>query len=189
LRGALQLRPDYVSGKLKLAESVFSDRQVEDARKLYQEVLQQNPKSAEAWYGLGRVQAAQGETKQASTSLAKTCELVPWYGAAQFALATTYRKLGEAQKAAEHFKLYRANMTNVPPTVDPVRAAVQALNRSAPAHLRRGLALAAAGNLQGAIQQHLEAIQADPNDVQAYINLIQLCARAGENDKALVPYR
>jgi tetratricopeptide (TPR) repeat protein len=188
LRVAVQLRPDYIPAKLKLAESMFSARQADGAGKLYQEVLEGNPSSAEAWYGLGRVQAAQGDTKAAAVSLAKACELAPQYGAAQFALATAYRKLGESEKATELFKLYRANMTNVPLAVDPVRAAVQQLDRSTIAHMRRGLAMAEAGDLQGAIQQHLAAIQSDPNEVQSYINLIQLYARVGENDKAVEAY-
>ncbi|HEX5412727.1 MAG TPA: tetratricopeptide repeat protein [Terriglobia bacterium] len=189
LRDALVLRADYVPAKLKLADSLFSARQLETAGKLYQEVIQQNSSSAEAWYGLGRVQAAQGHSKAAVASLARACELVPRYGAAQFALATAYRKIGEADKASEHFKLYQANMTTVPSAIDPVRAAVQALDQSATAYLRRGLAMADAGDLQGAIQQHLKAIQADPNEVQGYINLIQLYARVGENDKAVEAYR
>lgn len=188
LRGALKIRPDYVPAKLKLAESLFAARQVDAAGKLYQEILQQNSKSAEAWYGLGRVQATQGDPHSAAVSLAKACELVPKYGAAQFALANALRKLGQDDKAREHFKLYRANMTNSPPAVDPVRAAVQQLDHSATAHLRRGLALAQAGDLQGAIQQHLQAIQSDPNEVQSYINLIQLYARVGEIEKAVEAY-
>jgi superkiller protein 3 len=188
LRNALQIRPGYVPAKLKLAESLFAAHQPDAAGKLYQEILQQNPESPEALYGLGRVQATQGDTHSAAESLAKACELVPEYGAAQFALATALRKLGQTDKAREHFKLYRANMTNVPPAVDPVRAAVQQLDHSATAHLRRGLALAEAGDLQGAIQQHLQAIQSDPKEVQGYINLIQLYARVGETDKAVEAY-
>jgi tetratricopeptide (TPR) repeat protein len=188
LQEALKIRPDYTPAKLKLAESMFSARQVDAAGKIYEEILQNSPSSAEAWYGLGRVQATHGDSQAAAVSLAKACELVPHYGAAQFALATAYRKLGQAAKAKEHFKLYQANMTNVPRAVDPVRAAVQQLDRSATAHLRRGRALAETGDLQGAIQQHLEAIQSDPDEVQSYINLIQLYARVGETDKAVEAY-
>jgi tetratricopeptide (TPR) repeat protein len=188
LREALQLKPDYVPAKLKLAESLFSAHQVGAAGKVYQEVVHQDAQNAEAWYGLGRVQAAQGDSKSAALSLGKACGLVPTYGAAHFALATAYRKLGEPQKATEHFKLYQANMTNVPPQVDPVRAAVQHLNQSALARMRLGRSLAEEGNLQGAIQQYLSAVQLEPQNVQAYINLIQLYARAGEDDKAIEAY-
>jgi tetratricopeptide (TPR) repeat protein len=87
LREALQLKPDYVPAKLKLAESLFSGHEVEAAGKVYQEVVRQDAQNAEAWYGLGRVQAAQGDSKSAAVSLAKACERFPNYGAAQFALA------------------------------------------------------------------------------------------------------
>ena len=189
LRNALQLRPDYLPAKLRLADNLFSDRQVEAAGKLYQEVLQQDPNSIEGWYGLGRVQAAQGDNKAAAVSLAKACELFPRFGAAQFALATAYRKLGQAERAREHFKLYRANMTTFPPAADPVRAVVRQLDQSAVALIRRGQAMAEQGDLQGAIQQHLDALKVDPNDVQGYINLIQLYARVDENDKAVEAYQ
>jgi tetratricopeptide (TPR) repeat protein len=188
LRDALKLRPGYLPARLNLADSLLLSRQVDAAGKIYQEILQQYSDNAEAWYGLGRVQAAQGDTKAAAASLQKACDLVPQYGAAQFALATAYRKLGEPNKATEHFKLYKDNMTTVPPEVDPVRAAVQQLDQSAVAYVRRGSALADAGDLEGAIQEHLEAIQADPKGVQAYINLIQLYARNGEDDKAIQAY-
>jgi len=189
LRAALKLRPDYLPAKLKLAESLFSTGQAEAAAKLYEDIIQDDPVSAEAYYGLGRALAAQGHARAAAASLEKACALVPQYGAAQFALATAYRKLGEPGKAAEHFRLYKANRVTVPPAVDPVRAAVQQLNNGALAHIRRGLSMADAGDLQGAIQQHLDAIQADPKEVQAYINLIQLYARIGQDDKAEQAYR
>src|SRR5690348_14670757 len=59
LREALVLRPNYVPAKMRLADSLFSARQAEAAGKLYQELVQQDSRNAEAWYGLGRVQAAQ----------------------------------------------------------------------------------------------------------------------------------
>lgn len=188
LREALKLRPDYVPAKLKLADSMFSAGQVEAAGKLYQQIAEQHSSNAEAYYGLGRVQATRGNTQAAVQSLLKACELVPQYGAAQFALAVAYRKLGELQKAAEHFKLYKANMATIPPRHDAVRGAVQHLNHTALAHIRQGLAMAQAGDIQGAIQQHLDALQSDPSEVQAYINLIQLYARAGQDDKAVQAY-
>ncbi len=187
-RDALKLRPDYLPARMKLADSLFITRQMDAAGKLYQEIIQQYPDNAEAWYGLGRVQAAQGDYKTAAVSLAKACELVPQFGAAQFALATAYRKLGEPARAAEHFKLYKENAAIVPPEVDPVRTAVRQLDQSAVADIRHGIAMADAGNLEGAIHQHLKAIQADPKVVQAYINLIQLYARNGEIDKAIQAY-
>jgi len=62
-------------------------------------------------------------------------------------------------------------------------------SRNALAHICRGLSMSDAGDLQGAIQQHLDAIQSDPKEVQTDINLIQLYARIGKDDKAEQAYR
>jgi len=135
LAAALALPPDdllselpsgqRLAARLKLAESWLAAGQFAAAGKLYTEIIQEDPNSAEAHYGLGRVQAAQGDTKTAVAALETACRLFPQYGAAHYALALGYRKLGEATKAEEHFTQYKANATTVPPAVDSLRAAVQ----------------------------------------------------------------
>src|SRR5437660_1676871 len=109
--------------ELKLAATWLAAGQFEAAEKLYTAIIHEDPNSAEAHYGLGRVQAAQDDTKAAVVSLETACRLFAQYGAAHYALALAYRKLGEAKKADEHFALYKANVTTVPPAVDPLRAA------------------------------------------------------------------
>ena len=199
LAAALALRPDdFLSGlpsgqrlaaRLKLADTWLAAGQFEAAGKLYTAIIQEDPNSAEAHYGLGRVQAAQGDTRAAVVSLETACRLFAQYGAAHYALALAYRKLGEAKKADEHFALYKANVTTVPPAVDPLRAAVQQLDRGPLALVRRGIDLEQAGDLRGAIREHLKALDIDPKDVQARINLIQLYARTGDYEKAEQEYQ
>src|SRR2546427_7972307 len=189
LAAALARRPDYLPARLKLADSRLAAGQFEAARKLYAEVVHEDPSSAEAYYGLGRVQAAQRDTRAAVVSLETACRLFAQYGAAHYALALGYRKLGEAKKAHEHFTLYKANVTTVPPAVDPLRAAVQQLDRGPLALVRRGIDLEQAGDLRGAIREHLKALDIDPKDVQARINLIQLYARTGDYEKAGQEYQ
>ena len=195
LAAALALPPDYLPSRqrlparLKLADSRLAAGQFEAARKLYAEVVHEDPSSAEAYYGLGRVQAAQGDTKAAAVSLETACRLFPQYGAAHYALALAYRKLGKAKKAEEHFTQYKANVTTVPFAVDPLRAAVQQLDRGPLALVRRGIDLEQAGDLQGAIREHLKALEIDPKGAQAHINLIQLYARTGDYEKAEQEYQ
>lgn len=189
LRAALRLRPDYLPAMLNLAESLLSTGQLGPAGKVYEEALREDSKSAEAYYGLGRTQAAQGDAKAAVASFERACELFPRYGKAHYALALAYRRLGVPEKAEEHFRLYKANVTTIPPPVDPLRAAVQQLNQSPLALIERGLAMARAGDLQGAIREHLQAVEMDPGDVQAHINLVQLYARTRDYDRALEQYR
>ncbi|MDE3179982.1 MAG: tetratricopeptide repeat protein, partial [Acidobacteriota bacterium] len=155
---------------------------------LFLEILQKNPENVEAHYGLGRVEAAEGNAMAAARELERACELFPEYGGAQYALALAYRKLGQPEKAAPHFAAYKANVTTVPPAVDPLRAEIQQLNQGPLAIMRHGLDLAEGGNIEGAIQEYQKALSLDPRLIQAHINLIQLYARAGENDKAEEEY-
>lgn len=188
-RRALKLSPDYLPARINLAESLLSDGQLEASGKLFQEIGQEYPASAEAQYGLGRVEAAQGNAQAAVRVLEKACNLFPEYGGAQYALALAYRKLGQPQKAAQHFAAYKSNVTTVPPLEDPLREAVGQLNQGPLARMRRGRDRALSGDLTGAIAEYRAAIALDPALVQAHINLIQLYARAGNAEAAEQEYQ
>lgn len=189
LREALRLSPDYLPARLKLAESLLAIGALEESGVLYKATLRSEPDCAEAFHGKGRMEAAQGEVAAAAASYRRACDLFPNYGAAQYALALTHRKLGRPEEAQSDFRLYQANMTVTPPLDDPLLGAVQALNHSADEHLTRGAELERQGNIREAIAEHEQALAIDPNDVQAHINLISLYARAGQAQKAEQQFR
>jgi tetratricopeptide (TPR) repeat protein len=189
LRQALQLRPRYLAARLKLAEALLAAGKFDESAAMYEAFVKDHSDSVEAYYGLGRSLVAGGHTAQAIVALSKACELYPSYGAAQYALALAYRKLGEPQKAEPHFLLYSANRVGAPPPDDPLMAEVRSLNIGVESHLDRGIALADAGKLQEAIAEHEAALKINPQDVQVHINLIQLYFRAGEIEKAEREYR
>ncbi len=197
LREALRLAPDYLPARLKLAESLLAAGNLQESGNIYEGILKSVPQSgggdiaakAEALYGMGRVEAARGQTAAATESYRKACDVFPAYGAAQYALALAYRKLGEPEKAGPHFRAYEANTTVTPPLEDPLLAAVQALNLGAGPHLLRSVELEHQGRLTEAIAEQELALVIDPDNVQANINLISLYARHGEADKAEQHYQ
>lgn len=140
--------------------------------------------SAEALYGLGRIQAVRGDSAAATESYRRACELYPAYGAVQYALALAYQKMGKSEEAEPHFRAYQENMTVTPPIDDPLIGAVQALNLGVDQHLRRSIELEKQGDLRGAIKEQELALEVDPRNVQANINLISLYARVGDPDAA-----
>ncbi len=194
---ALRLAPDYLPARLKLAESLLAAGNLQESGNIYEEILKSVPQSgggdiaakAEALYGKGRVETARGETAAAAESYRKACDLFPTYGAAQYALALAYRKLGEPGKAPSHFRAYEANMTVTPPLEDPLLGAVQALNLGAEPYLQRAVELEKQGRLSEAIAEQEQALVIDPKNVQANINLISLYARVGEPEKAEQHFR
>lgn len=201
LREALRLAPGYLPARMKLAQSLLTAGDLDACEGIYERILKSSSKPldsrfhgnngegdaaamAEAWYGLGRIQAARGDTAGAAESYGKACELFPDYGAAQYALALAYQKLGKADEAEPHFRAHQANVTVTPPIQDELMGAVQALDLGAEMHLRRSVELEHEGKLNEAIEEQQRALQADPKNVQANINLISLYARVGEPDKA-----
>jgi tetratricopeptide (TPR) repeat protein len=188
-RAALQMKPDYLPARLNLGKSLLAMGHIAESRKVFEAIVENYPGNPEAYYGLGRAEAEQGDPQAAAAALRKACQLFPRYGGAHYALALADRKLGHPRKAQKQFVAYQANITTRPPAVDPMRAAVEQLNQAPLEYLQRGLALEKAGDLEGAIQAHLKAIELDPDFVQPHVNLIQLYARAGEYDQAEQQYR
>jgi tetratricopeptide (TPR) repeat protein len=188
-REALRLNPGYVPMRLRLAENLLTAGRLDESQQMYSAIVKEFPDFAEAHYGLGRIAAFHGDLTEARKSLRRACELFPRYGAAHYSLAQVERKLGENADAEEQIKLYEANKNLVPPTEDPLRDALRALDRGAASHLERGVALDQVGRLDDAIAETERALELDPKLVQAHANLIILYGRMGNVQKAEEHYR
>jgi len=189
LREALRLRPDYLPAQFKLAASLLAAGDLDGSGKVYEAILKSDPDAAEALYGMGKIQSARGDSVAATESFRRACEQFPAYGAAQYALAMAYQRLGKPDEAEPHFRAYKANITGTPPLRDELMGAVQELDLGVQTHLRRSLELEQQGRLAEAIDEQELVLQADPKNVQANINLISLYARVDNSEKAEQHYQ
>lgn len=189
LRAALGLNPDYLPARLKFAENLLAAGDGEEAGSIYETIVKEHPEAAEAYYGIGRIRAANGDLAAAVASYQRACELFPAYGAAHYGLAMAYRKLGEGPRSEEHLKLHAANRTLVPPVPDPLRDEMRALDRGAASLVQRGIAFEAAGRINDAIGDHEKALELDPEYVLAHANLIILYGKANRPEKAEEHFR
>ena len=188
-RAALNIDPAYAPARLHLAESLLALGELDEAGELYRSVIESDPGIADAHFGFGRVLVAKGETKDAVQSLQRACELGPRFGAAHYALAMAYRDLGESGKAKQHLALYEQDQYGGPVPPDPLLTEVKALKTGANVHLSRGVDLEKAGRVAEAIAEHEEAVELDPDIVQARINLVILYGRMGNFEKASEHYK
>jgi protein O-GlcNAc transferase len=189
LQQALRISPDYLPARIRLAESLLESGERERSRQLF-EALRGHPLSEPAAeLGLGRLDAADGRHESAVAHLERAVALFPEWGAAHYALALSYRALGrraDAQRALERHAQYGPRW---PVPDDPVVATVTALRDDAQTSLNRGLKLAEAGDLAGAIAAHEAALAHDPSMAQAHANLISLYGRTRNWTKAEEHYR
>lgn len=190
LRKALDLDPQYLPARIKLAQILFSLRDHNGSEQEYRAALEQAPGSALAHYGLGRVIAARDGPTAAMNHYRSAIELSPGFGAAHYALAQAYRSNGENEKADAHFALFEQNNSGDEPLVDPLLKEIFSLARSpANDHYRQGLTLADAGDIEGAVKEFEKALEADPNLIEARVNLVSLYGGLGRSGDVARHYK
>jgi tetratricopeptide (TPR) repeat protein len=189
LEQALQVSPDYLPARVKLAEAWLESGDRDRSKPLFDALRREPASEPAAEFGLGRIAAAEGRHDAAIAHLRRAVALFPEWGAAQYALALSYRALGrpdEAQRALERQAEYGPRW---PAMEDPVLAAVTALRDDAQTSLKLGLKLAEAGDAAGAVAAHEAALARDPSIAQAHANLISLYGAARNWAKAEEHYR
>ena len=183
-QSAIRLRPGDLPAQLRFAEGLSALSRWEQAARVYRRILVDHVDLPQAWYGLGRVDAANGDHAGAAQCYRKACDLFPAYGSAHFALAAELRRLGNKAEAEEHLVAYSEHVTDEPPLDDPLFKRIHELNQSLTAHIQRGAELEKQGRLDGAIREHEAALAINPNDVQIHVNLVSLYGRMGDIVKA-----
>jgi tetratricopeptide (TPR) repeat protein len=133
------------------------------------------------WVGAGGGGGAGGG---AAESYRKAVGAFPGYGAARYALGLAARQLGQVEEAKQHLAAYERDKSGAPPREDPWLDAVRALSGGVLPLLGRAKSLAQSGKPREAIALHLEALQLDPKQEQAHINLISLYGRGGDFEAA-----
>ena len=181
LRQAIELDPNYLPARIKLAQVLSSLADYPASENEYRAALAQDPSSALAHYGLGRLVAARDGAAAAIDHYQKACDLSPTFGAAHYALAQAYRAAGDNEKADAHLATFEQNKNTDQPLEDPLLHEVASLARNpANDHYQQGLSLADAGDIEAAVKEFEQAVEADPNLIQARVNLVSLYGGLGQ---------
>src|SRR5437899_3220794 len=189
LEQALTISPSDVAARVKLAEALLESTNLDRSQQTFESLRGVPASEPAAELGLGRIAAARGRHDEAVAHLERAVTLFPEWGAAYYALALSYRALGrrdDAQRALERQAQYGPRW---PAVEDPVLATVTALRDDAQTNLQKGVKLADAGDLSGAIAAHEAALALDPSIAQAHANLVGLYGRTRDWQKAEAHYR
>jgi tetratricopeptide (TPR) repeat protein len=189
LREALEIRPDYLAGRVKLARTLLDTGHLDESGPLFIALLDEPKAEPEALFGLGRIAAAHGKHEEAIQKFQRAIALFPDWGAAHYSLALSLRAIGrreEAQRALDSHAKYGARW---PAVEDEALATVNGVRSDPAAHARRGQKRADEGDINAAIGEYEAALAADKSFGIAHESLITLYGRARNWVKAEEHYR
>jgi tetratricopeptide (TPR) repeat protein len=146
--------------------------QLEQAARIYQSILDQQPDHADALHLLGVVALQQGNPPRAVELIGRAIAVNPSVAAFHCNLAEAYRALGELDRAAGCCQLALRLQPDYPEAANNL-----------------GLILQAQGKNQAAIAQFREALRLGPNAPMVHNNLGNALRLEGEKAQALACFR
>jgi tetratricopeptide (TPR) repeat protein len=185
----LMLKPALLAARARLAEVLFDAGDLDASARAYEALATQPAAAPVGELGLGRLAARQGRHADAVKHFERAIVLFPQFGEAYYGLAQSLRALDRRDEARAALEQHRAYGTRWPAIDDPLAARVASVRDDPRAHLLRGLRLADAGDLAGAIDAHEAAVARDPSFAQAHANLISLYGRVQQWAKAEEHYK
>jgi tetratricopeptide (TPR) repeat protein len=111
LRAALASNPAEAATKYHLGLALLQSQQKDEAQLLLQQVVQQDPKYADAYYQLGKLELEAGDAKQAISNLESAAALSPRSDYIHYQLSLAYGRDARSDDAQREMKLYQALKT------------------------------------------------------------------------------
>ncbi|MCW4252183.1 MAG: tetratricopeptide repeat protein [Candidatus Thiodiazotropha taylori] len=168
LSAACSSKEDRKQSYFDRGMELYSQGNYTKARLEFKNVLQIDPKDADAYYMFGLLEEKEENWRKAFSLFFRAVELKPEHQDAQVHLGTIYVLAGETEKALE---------------------AAEAVLKITPDHsealVLRGFALAKSGESNAAIEDVLSAFSIDPSNVEAASLLSALYADRRELDRAI----
>jgi len=179
---------------------------LDDAKRIYEQILAADPEHASAWHFLGVLQHQTGHSEVAAAYVAKAIELDPSYADACNNLGNIYRETDhydEALRAYEQAVAIAPDHADAWNNIGVIRSgggeyaeAEKAYARAIeinPAHAaawqNRGTLAARINMFEAAIAPFRRAIELRPDDTVAYNGLSRALYRAGRIDEAVSVYK
>ena len=139
---------------LSIAFDLLNRGDLQAAAGMFQRLLMQAPRNAEAAFGLGQVAARSGDIKGAAKLFAQAAQHNPQFVEAYLMLGNAYQQLGRIPQAQQ---AYRSGLAAAPDNPN--------------LHYNLGVAQRLAGDFDSAIASYQTAIRLKPDYARAYFSL------------------
>ena len=188
LRESLRIMPGYQPARLRLAELLLKNGDLDEAIQLFENVLEAEPGTSWALHGLGQAHASKGETDSAIRYYEQAVAQYERFGPVHYALGLLYRDKGDAARARQHLESYQQHPKETPPHNDPLLKKLLLLDISPSTQIRRAQQLMRDGQTAEARKLLEQAVEGDPESVQAHSELVRLYHQTGDFDRARQHY-
>lgn len=179
---ALRIRPRYAPALLRTGDLLFQLGRLQESGAAYRSVLVDDPASAEALYGLGRVKYAQSDMSAAQDFYNRACRAYQTFGAAYYGLAMAQRSLRQTAESARNFDLAQRYSGDRPPADDPLGKEMSVLATGVYYHLAEGDQRARKGQMDQAARVNEAMLARDPENITVLLNLLYLSRFVGRLD-------
>lgn len=183
---AVELAPRASAPKVRLARTLLELDRRDEARRLFEELVERDASAAVAHFGLGRLAARRGDSGAAVKHFEQTLSLQPGATQVHYPLAQAYRRLGDLESAREHLRAHAAG-GDEPGRVrfpDPLVDGLGEAAGGAAVHKLRGDQALLAGDTTGAAAAYRRAVEADPESFWARKSLALTLHELGRADEA-----
>ena len=188
LEHSVRLGGTVQTPRLVLGETLLLENQTEKAEKLFQSVLDAEPKNARAWLGLGRAVYQRGDLENAVTYLKRSAEEAPHVAATHALLAQVLHRQGNLPGAAR----YRSRAASLPEQVawpDPYRQGTLNQLRGESAVIFRATSLRQHGENKQALALLTATLQRYPQSYSIYRAMGRTYVALEDYDEAVNAYR
>jgi len=175
------LTPDNLAALTHRADIRLELGLLAEAEADYRRLLESNPAYSAAQLGLGRIEFERGAFEAAVERFQAALAGQPAGSVVHHHLGLALRRLGRREEAATQLE-QNEHLSVVFP--DPLFTALQRLNVSREAHIKRGTAAMRQGNPQTALIAFLEALAALPDDPLTIFNVGMALIELGEKEQA-----
>ncbi len=165
---ALVIRPDDPPTLIRLAELHVAAGDVDDAEAAYEAAIAAYPESATARVGMGYIALEREDPAKALRIFQEVAASQPEGSEANHHVGLAYRALGDADRAAEAWRLNRDVLI---PMYDPLLDRLRPLEEDVTLPLDRAVAAAAEGDHERAVTLYEEILATNETDEEAHFRL------------------
>ena len=191
VRTAAMLETEELFVKLRLATVLLDAGRPDEAIELYGQLSPSESDTMAVHLGRGSCLARLERPAEALAELERAASYAEDYRPLYYQLALALRRVGREEESSRFLALYERMAPDPrPPFPDPLLDELEELREGSYLHhLNRGMRRESAGLLEEAEREYLRALDAEPTQIHARVNLISVYGKIGRYEDAAAIYR